>query len=76
MIKRSCEDSSGTPLRGSADSPQEDDSAESKTGEIGDAIKQGLKDLYDKVAAEPVPEKHRKLLEELEEKARKDKPAK
>jgi hypothetical protein len=75
MIKLSCGDSADTP-RVSAGSSQDHDGSASKAGEVGDAVKQRLKDLFDKVAAEPVPDKYRKLLEELEEKSRKEKPAK
>ncbi|MFZ1104778.1 MAG: NepR family anti-sigma factor [Hyphomicrobiaceae bacterium] len=38
----------------------------SKGSEIGDAIGRQLKTLFDDVAAEPVPDKLRELLEELE----------
>jgi anti-sigma factor NepR-like protein len=58
------------------DPPQDDDTSRAKAGEVGDAIKRRLKDLYDQVSAEPVPDKHRKLLEELERKSGKDKPGK
>jgi hypothetical protein len=74
MIKRSSGDSRDTPPAGSADTPHDDNSSESKTGDVSDAIKRRLKDLYDKVATEPVPDKHRKLLEELEQKSGKEKP--
>lgn len=45
----------------------------SKGSEIGDAIGRRLKTLFDDIAAEPVPDKLRELLDELERKSRKTK---
>jgi hypothetical protein len=45
----------------------------SKGNEIGDAIGRQLKSLFDDVAAEPVPDKLRELLDELERKSGKTK---
>ena len=46
------------------------------TGAVSDAIKRRLKALYDQIADEPVPEKHRRLLDELERKSREAQPGK
>jgi hypothetical protein len=67
MIKRSSAESWHTPQKGSV-RPDDDNRSEPHSGDVSDAIKRRLKDLYDKVVTEPVPDKHRKLLEELEQK--------
>jgi hypothetical protein len=74
MIKPSSGDSGDKSPDGSADPPKKHNRSEPNTSDVSDAIKRRLKDLFDKVATEPVPDKHRKLLEELEQKSGKEKP--
>jgi hypothetical protein len=57
-------------------SPAPGDRAKSKSaasdrqaGEVADAVGRRLRSLYDGVAAEPVPEKLRRLIDELERKS-------
>jgi hypothetical protein len=66
------------PTRGSSDTSPDDpagalesgaESAGTMGSELGDAIACRLKALFDSVAAEPVPDRLRRLLEELERKA-------
>jgi hypothetical protein len=83
MIKPPTEGPSDAPPDDSADSPADgapprpgSTASRSKEGEVGDAIKRRLKSLYDEVVGEPVPDKHRKLLDELARKSGKDKPGK
>jgi hypothetical protein len=68
------------PTRGPSDpSPDDPDHASQSRAEsapsgpagseIGDAIGRRLRALFDSVAAEPVPERLRELLDELERKA-------
>ena len=42
-----------------------------RAGEVGELIGHRLKAMFDHVVAEPVPQKFRELLEELERKGRK-----
>jgi hypothetical protein len=44
-----------------------------RSGEVADAIGRRLRSLYDGVAAEPVPDKLRELIDELERKSGKSK---
>ena len=66
------------PAQGSSDAPPEgpgDPDATPETprspeaSELGDAVGRGLKNLFDSVAAEPLPDKLRQLIEELERKS-------
>jgi Anti-sigma factor NepR len=68
MIKPSPGQPSATP----SDEPEtgaESAPSGSQGGELGDAIGRRLRTLFDDVAAEPVPDKIRELLDELERKS-------
>jgi anti-sigma factor NepR-like protein len=75
MIKPPAQGSSGTPPEGPEGEPiaTPENAASSESSELGDAVGRGLKSLFDSVAAEPVPDKLRQLIEELERKSSKTK---
>jgi hypothetical protein len=77
MIKPPTDGPSDTPPGDPDDgSPDRDDGAkpesaasESKSGEVADAIGRQLRSLYDDIAAEPVSDRLRQLIDELERKS-------